>query len=145
MAIAPPTLAEWLVTHPWDNPETTDPPSVPNAYHLNAGENVIADITITDHNGDPIPGASVEAVLLELRRGEAPVGSWDQDSAQVDIQDGHIFLEILKSDTELLAGLYDFYVQLSVVNAGFFDSGDQTDVREAKAVLFVQAAIVNPT
>ncbi len=144
-----PTLAVWLETHPFDDPVATVPPEVGAAYHMNAGENVLADVTITDNDGNPIPAADVKAVVLEIRRGEAPVGSWSwiyggAQSPQIDIDDGHILLEILKTDTAQLAGLYDFYAQLSITSADFFDSGAQTDVREARAVLFVQARIVNP-
>ncbi len=145
-----PTLAVWLETHPFADPTiATVPPDVSAAYHMNEGENVLADITITDNSDDPIPAENVENVLLELRRGEAPVGSWSwikdgAQSDQIDVADGHIYLEILKEDTETLAGLYDFYVRLSVTDTDFFDSGAQTDVREFRAVLFVRAGIVNP-
>jgi hypothetical protein len=144
MAVAPPTLAVWLETHPWDNPDTTVPTAIANAYDLNAGENVLADITITDTDHNPIPAADVNALVVAIRRGEAPLVSWDQDSDQIDIEDGHIFVEIAKADTEVLAGLYDFYVQLSVADSDFFFSTNQTDVKEFQGVLYVRAALVNP-
>jgi hypothetical protein len=148
--MAAPTLAVWLQSHPFDNPETTEPPDVEAAYHLNAGENVLADCEILDSDGDPIPEENVKSVILALRRNEVDVISWtwtrddDDSSPQIDIADGHIYLEISKTDTAELAGLYDFYGKFEIDNNGFFFSNGQTDVRELRAALFFQAAIVNP-
>lgn len=142
-------LATWLETHPFDNPVTTITPDPDGIYVLNAGEDVLVDITITDDNNDPIPTDDVVNVLLAVKRGEAysVQWAWIADGAmsdQIDVADGHIYLEISKEDTANLAGLYDFYVLLSVTNTDFFFSGAQTDVREFRAVLFVRAVIANP-
>lgn len=144
-----PTLAEWLVSHPFDNPETIDPPDVDAAYHLNAGENVLADVAITDNDNDPIPEEDVVAVTLSLRRNEAPVITWSwtaegPSSDQIEVANGHIYLEISKADSEDLAGLYDFVVQLSIASDDFFYSEAQTDVRETRATLFIRKAVANP-
>lgn len=145
-----PTLAEWLETHPFDHPTTTVPPDVEAAYHLNAAENVLADIVITDESDIPIPEADVARVAIYLFRNEVPVLGWiwirdGAQSPQIDLADGHVYLEISTSDTADLAGLYDFLVQLSVDNPDFFYSDAQTDVREFRAPLFIQKAIVNPS
>lgn len=144
-----PTLAVWLESHPFDNPETTEPPDVAAAYHLNEGENVLADCEILDNDGNPIPAENVKSVVLALRRNEVPVVGWawirdGAQSEQIDITDGHIFLEISKTDTLGLAGLYDFAGQFEIDNNGFFYSNGQTDVRELRAALFFQEVIVNP-
>jgi len=71
-----PTLAVWLESHPFDNPETIEPPDVAAAYHLNAGENVLADCEIVDNAEDPIPAESIKSVVLAIRRNEIPVVYW---------------------------------------------------------------------
>lgn len=138
------TVSEWLQNHAYGDPAIVTVPDPTNAYYLNQGENVIADVTITDQNGNPIPKANVTGVTISIRQDELVILSWSLDSPQIDLEDGHVFLELLIGDTAKLAGLYDFEVQLSVDNTDFFDSGAQTDVKEFKSVLFVSRIPVTP-
>lgn len=144
-----PTVAEWLVTHPFANPETVEPPDVEAAYHLNQGENVLVDISITDENDDPIPAASIASVNIQLKRNEVQVLLWSwfragSQSPQIEVADGHVYLEISASDTLELAGLYDMLIQLSIDNMAYFYSSAQSTVIEAHAALFIPSAPVTP-
>ena len=139
------TLVEYLQTHPYGRLDPIGFPDPSLAYQLDQGENVLADVTVTDNTNNPIPADDILNVLISLRREEAVVASWSwaaegEQSPQISIPEtgGHVLLEISKEDTVQLAGLYDFEVQLTVANTDFFFSLGQTDVIEANSTLFVR-------
>ncbi len=143
-APAPLSLEVYLRTHPYGRLDLTGFPDPTFAAEFNQGENILVDITITDSDHNPVPANQIPYVLLSFRRGETVAVAWEwitdgAQSAQIDIDDGHIFLEILKSDTILLAGLYDFNACVSVLDTDYFDSGAETSVMEFNSPVFIRA------
>lgn len=141
----PLTLTQYLQTHPYGRLDLTGFPDPALSVKFNQGENILVDITVTDSDHNPVLAADIQSVLLSIRREETVVVSWSWDepseveSPQISIVDGHIYLEILKTDTILLAGLYDFEGSVSVINADYFDSGAETSVMEFSSPLFIRA------